>query len=135
MSVLGLPVLHWGLSLVVAMGGPLYRCGGWVSHWSGFSCCKAQALGHSNHNSLALEWLSSCGTLTKLPWGMWNLPRNWPRVPCIGRWILNHWTSWEVPHIPSLMLTRKQGPCYWLVCALSVHLGQLWKSEAKPNPG
>lgn len=31
MSVLGLPVLCWGLSLVVTMGRLLYRCGGWVS--------------------------------------------------------------------------------------------------------
>ena len=23
--------------------------------------------------------------------------RGWTRVPCIGRWILNHWTSKEVP--------------------------------------
>ena len=27
--------------------------------------------------------------------GMWNLPRarNQTHVPCIGRWILNHWTT------------------------------------------
>ena len=24
--------------------------------------------------------------------------RNWPHMPCFGRWILNHWTTREVPH-------------------------------------
>ena len=24
--------------------------------------------------------------------GMWNLPRDWTRVPCISRRTLNHWT-------------------------------------------
>ena len=25
---------------------------------------------------------------------MWYLPR--PGIPCLGRWILNHWTTWEI---------------------------------------
>ena len=32
---------------------------------------------------------------------MWNLPGPgiWTHVPCIGRWVLNHWTTREVPKL------------------------------------
>ena len=30
-------------------------------------------------------------------WDLSSLTRDWTRVPCIGRWILNHWTTREVP--------------------------------------
>ena len=51
---------------------------------------------------------SSCGTGRLRSWGtraslscdMWDLSsptRNQTQVPCIGRWILNHWTTREVP--------------------------------------
>ena len=41
---------------------------------------------------------SSCGTRAELPGGMRNLSTcGDPCVPCIGRWILNHWTTREVP--------------------------------------
>ena len=42
---------------------------------------------------------SSC-VQAELPHGMWDLssPTGDPTgVPCIGRWILNHWTAREVP--------------------------------------
>ena len=32
--------------------------------------------------------------------GIWNLSsptKDWNQVPCIVRWILNHWTTREVP--------------------------------------
>ena len=34
------------------------------------------------------------------PWGMWYLSspaRDRTCIPYVGRWILNHWTTWEVP--------------------------------------
>ena len=51
---------------------------------------------------------SSCGTGRPRSWGtraslscdMWDLSsptRNQTQVPCIGRWILNHWTTREIP--------------------------------------
>ena len=60
-----------GLSLVVASRGYL-RCSAWASHYGGFSCCGAWALGAwasvvvahglSSYGSRALEHrLSSCG--------------------------------------------------------------------------
>ena len=44
--------------------------------------------------------LSSCGARAYLPHCMWDLSsptRDWTHVPCIGRWILYHWTTREVP--------------------------------------
>ena len=60
---------------------------------------RAQQLWHVD--SLVVVWrLSSCGVRTQLPCSMWDLScltrgRTW--VPCIGRWILNRWTTREVP--------------------------------------
>ena len=44
--------------------------------------------------------LSSCGTRAQVPRGMWepsSPTRDRTRVPCIGRQILYHWTTREVP--------------------------------------
>ena len=44
--------------------------------------------------------LSSCRTWVQLPCGMWDLSpplRDRTQVPCIGRRILTHWTTREVP--------------------------------------
>ena len=43
---------------------------------------------------------SACGVLAGLLRGIWDLnspTRGRTHVPCIGRWILNHWTVREVP--------------------------------------
>ena len=43
-----------GFSLVVAeSGGLLHSSGAWVSHGGGFSCCRAQALGHAGLSVVA----------------------------------------------------------------------------------
>ena len=49
-----------GLSLVEASGATL-RCGARASHCSGFSCCRAQALG-TQASVVAACGLSSCGS-------------------------------------------------------------------------
>ena len=85
-----------GLSLVAVSGG--------------FSCCGAQALGAqasvvvarglSSCGSGAPECrLSSCGTPASLLCGMWDLPGPGlePVSPSIGRQILNHCATREVP--------------------------------------
>ena len=48
----------------------------------------------------ASEGFFSCDTWAQLPRGMWDLrsqTRDRTLVPCIWRWILNHWTTREVP--------------------------------------
>ena len=69
-----------------------------TSHCSDFSCCRAQALGHSGFGSCgspALEQLNSCGTWVQLPYGMYDLSVQEiePVSLCTGRLILNHWTT------------------------------------------
>ena len=49
--------------------------------------------------SSLLHGFRSWGALTYLPYGMWDissLMRDQTHVPCIVRWILNHWASKQV---------------------------------------
>ena len=77
-----------GLLLVVVSGG-YCSCRGWASHHSGFSCCR----------TLALERrLSSCAQGLSCPKARGIFPdQGLNPVPCIGRQILNHWSTREVP--------------------------------------
>ena len=96
--------------------GATLRCSVWASRGRGFSCCGAQALGVwasvvvarglSSCGSWALERrLSSCGTRAQLLCSMWDLPGPGiePFVPCVGRWILNHCATREVPILDSFV--------------------------------
>ena len=89
--------------------GATLHCGARASHCGGFSCCGAQALGTwasvvearglSSCGSQALERrLSSCGVGSV---ALRHVGSSWTRVrthvPCIGRQILNPWTTREVP--------------------------------------
>ena len=84
--------------------GATLRYGAWASHCSGFSCCKAQALGTRASVVVAHEF-SSCGSRAQLLRSMWESSRTRDRtcVPCIDRWILNHCATREVP--PGLFLS------------------------------
>ena len=66
----------------------------WASHCGGFSCCRAQALGTHGWTSIVevhrLCWPVACEIF-------WT--RDQTGVPCIARWILNHWTTREGPSI------------------------------------
>ena len=84
-------VAKCGLSLVVMSGATLHCCVQ-TSHSGGPSCCRAQALG-----SWA-QWLWRTGFVA--PWHVGSSQtRDRTHVPCLGRWILNHWTTREVLHI------------------------------------
>ena len=78
------------------------RCFVWTSHCDGFSCCAAQALG-TRALVVAAHELSSCGAL--LLRSMWNLPGPGiePMSPALGRQILIHYTTREIP----LSLSKK----------------------------
>ena len=57
-----------------------------------FFGCTGSLLGHAG--------FSSCNTRARLACSTWDLSsptRDGTLVPCIGRWILNHWTTSEVP--------------------------------------
>ena len=80
-----------GLSLVAASRTTLPGCSEQASHCSGFSGCRAQTLESLGFNS--------CVAWVLLPWGMWSDPwsRDQTYVLCTGKWILNNWTTREVP--------------------------------------
>ena len=80
--------------------GAFSSCTVWVSHCGGFSCCRSWALGVWAQQL----WLTGSRVQAQVwcmgfaaPWPMgssWT--RDWTRVPCTARWILNHWTTREV---------------------------------------
>ena len=83
-SCVGSSLLHAGF-LQLQQAGATLRCGSQASHCSGFSCCRAQALGMwasvvvphglSSCGSWAVgRRLSSCSTWAYLLHGMWDLP-------------------------------------------------------------
>ena len=63
---------------------------------AGFSGCAHRL---SSCSLQALErGLSSCGPRASLPWRVWSSQiRNQTHIPCIGRQILNHGITREVP--------------------------------------
>ena len=95
-----------GFSLVVAVVFPLQlwctgsrapglcSCGAWAPE-----CVGSVILQHAGSLVKACE-LNSCGARVQLPHGMWDLSsstRDRTHIPCIGRWILYHWITREVP--------------------------------------
>ena len=98
-----------GLSLVAASGGCfLLQCAGFSLWWLpllwsrgsrcvGFSSCSTQAqqLQHTDCRAQAQQlW---CMGLVALWHEGSSRTRDRTRVPCIGRWILNHCATREVP--------------------------------------
>ena len=73
-----------GVSLVVATGG-FSGCSTWASRCGGFSCCRTQTIAATASVAVALgpfmpKQVESPQT------------RAGTGVPCISRWILQHWT-------------------------------------------
>ena len=63
------------------------RCRAWALGCVGFRSCSTQAQELWHMGLFALWYMeSSCS-------------RDWTHVPCIGRWILNPWTTKEVPSV------------------------------------
>ena len=81
LAALGLWCCSWAFS----------SCSVWASHCNGFSCCRAQALGHAG--SVVVVHGLSCPVACGIFLDQWlNL--------CLlhWQWILNHWTTREVPN-------------------------------------
>ena len=90
--------LHWVFISVWAFSscddqGLLY-CGALVSHYCSFSL-------QSIHSTVST--FSSCSVWVHPLWHVGSSQtRDWSHIPCIGRQILNHWTTREIP--PSIIL-------------------------------
>ena len=80
LAVLGLCCL--GFLWLLQVGAPPCK-GAQTSHCSGFSCFRA--------------WVSRPVGLVALQHVGSSRAGDWTCVPCIGSWILNHWTTREVP--------------------------------------
>ena len=112
----GSSLLHVGF-LQLRRAGATLCCGARASHCSGFSSYRAQALG-ARASVVVARGLSSCGSRAQQLWlagfraqaqQLWHtgLVAPWhvgssrtrarTRVPCTGRWILNHCATREVP--------------------------------------
>ena len=96
--------------------GLLSSCGVRASHCGGFSCCRAQALGHICFSSC------SKGSVALLHVGS-SQTRDWTCAPCIGKWTLNHWTTRDVYRIVPGVYHTVQRLCYCLAlfCILVIH--------------
>ena len=70
-------------------------CGAWAPEHVGSVVCGTWALQLRHVSSVVVAHRlccpAACGILVSLP------ARDLTRVPCIGRWILYHWTTREVP--------------------------------------
>ena len=67
----------------------LSSCAAWASHFRGISCCRTQILGYMGLAVVA-QGLSCLQPVES------SQIRDQTPVPCIGRWIFNHWTTREV---------------------------------------
>ena len=81
-SCTGSSLLHTGFLYLQRVGAIL--CSTQVFHWGGFSCCRARALDTQTSVAVVLRHVESSQT------------RDQTYVPCVGRQILNHWTTREV---------------------------------------
>ena len=119
--------LHWvfiaavgGLSVVAVSGGysslwcagATLPCGARASHCSGFSCCRAWALG-AQASVVVARGLSSCGSQAQQLWRMGlvalrhvgsSQTRAQTRVPCSGRRIFNRYATREAPVLDVLSI-------------------------------
>ena len=81
-----------GFSLVLACGFSLSSCGWWGPEHMGSVVCSMQALLLRRTSSVVVVHRLSCPMAC-------SPTRDWTCAPCIGRWILHHWTTREVPQI------------------------------------
>ena len=83
-----------GLFQVAASGATV----SWAVHWLLFAMVfLLQGMGSRVHGLQHLWHMDSAA-----PWYVESSQsRDWTHVPCTGRWILNHWTSREVPEYVS----------------------------------
>ena len=92
-----------------ACTGAFSSCGAWVSHCTGFSCCRARVPEHpgsSGHGPQAQQLRFTGSRAWPRCWwhtgwaALWHVKypqaRDWTHVPSTGRRILNHCTTREV---------------------------------------
>ena len=90
LATLGLHCCMWaftscgGWELLCSCGAQVSHCRARALECTGFSCCSSRAQWLWHECLVAPKHVESSRT------------RDWTHVPCIGRWILNHWTTREL---------------------------------------
>ena len=97
LAALGLRCCAWAF-LSCCEQALLSSCGVQASHCSSFSFCRARTLGYERFGHCSTQAKESCCTgLSALRHVGSSQTRDRTYVPCIGRWILNQWTTREAP--------------------------------------
>ena len=60
--------------------------------WGPHDCSPPGSSVHGISQARILEWVAICFSRRS------SQPRDWTCISCIGRWILYHWATREVPH-------------------------------------
>ena len=60
--------------------------------WGPHDCSQPGSSVHGISQARILEWVAICFSRRS------SQPRDWACISCIGRWILYHWATREVPH-------------------------------------
>ena len=71
----------------------LSNCGVWASQSSGFFYCRTLALGCLGFSSCRLSRVQYTDLVAQGMWDLSSSTRDQTHVPCIGRRILNCWTT------------------------------------------
>ena len=88
-------LVPWGFPQRWRAGATL-PCGAQPSSCGGCSCCR-------DSRACGLQWLQCMGLVTPQHVGS-SRTRDRTCVPCVDRWILNHWTTREAPGLDLLCL-------------------------------
>ena len=97
LAALGLRCCAWAF-LSCCEQALLSSCGVQASHCSSFSFCRARTLGYERFGHCSTQAKESCCTgLSALRHVGSSQTRDRTYVPCIGRWILIHCFTREVP--------------------------------------
>ena len=115
------------LSWVVGSGDPSLQCAGFSLWW--FLLLPSGALGPQVSVVVAYRLILLCGYSVAWGYSESSWTRDQTHVPCIGRWILNHWTTREIPF--SWFLTH---PFRFLENLFSMSNIQHWRRQWHPTP-
>ena len=112
LAVLGLPCCERAFFSHIEWE-PLSSYSAWASHCGGFFCCRAWVLEHAGL-IVVVSGLNCCaphGIFPDQGWGSHGTRGT--HVPCIGKHILNHWTTREVWEWQLLNEFLRRVQCWW----------------------
>lgn len=116
-----------------------FHCSAQASHYSGFSCSGAQALGHTGFSSWSLmaqePGLAAVVFLVAPCHVESSQTRDSSHVPCTGRRILIHWSTREVPLYYFSICSLWAFYCWWKIVLhpMFLHGNNFLKTQYSPS--